>query len=101
MTAAGRWRDENPEELDRLRTTVREWREANPDGHPDEMVAALAGQFRADWEPVLRATLFRTDLRDAHVTTGITIIAGEDRFPGRPRPRSAAACARSQTSSTK
>ena len=79
MTAAGRWRDENAEELDRLRAAVREWREANPDGHPDEMVAALGGQFRPDWEPVLRSVLFRIDLRDTHVTTGVTIITGEDR----------------------
>jgi hypothetical protein len=77
MKAAGRWRDENPEELDRLHKAVREWREANPDGSPDEMVAALAGQFRADWEPVLRANLFRADLTDAEVTTGITIIVDE------------------------
>jgi hypothetical protein len=77
--AAGKWRDENPEELDRLRTAVREWREANPDGSPDEMVTALAGKFRVDYEPVLRAYLFRLDLRDAHVTTGISIIAGEGR----------------------
>ena len=78
--AAGRWRDENPEELEKLRTAVREWREANPDGHPDEMVHALAGQFRVDYEPVLRSVLFRLDLRDAKVTTGITIIgdAGHD-----------------------
>jgi len=79
VTAAGRWRDENPEELEKLRTAVRRWREANPGGHPDEMVAALGKIFRAGYEPVLRGVLFRIDLRDAHVTTGVTIITGEDR----------------------
>jgi hypothetical protein len=75
---AGRWKDEKPEDLDRLRAAVRKWREANPDGLPDEMAAALASQFRPDWEPVLRAYLFRADLLDAHVTTGISIIAGKN-----------------------
>lgn len=89
MTAAGRWRDENPEELCKLRDAVREWRKANPDGSPDEMVEALAGQFRVGYEPVLRASLFRSDLRDAKVTTGITIMTGEDPVTR----RAAAACA--------
>jgi hypothetical protein len=79
MTAAGRWRDEDPEELEELRSAVRQWREENPDGSPGEMVAALGKIFRAGYEPMLRATLFRTDLRDAHVTTGISIITEEDR----------------------
>jgi len=35
--------------------------------------------IRAGYEPVLRGVLFRIDLRDAHVTTGVTIITGEDR----------------------
>jgi hypothetical protein len=58
---------------------VKNWRAANPDGTPDEMAADLADGFDPDYGPLLRAVLFRTDLRDAKVTTGITIIAGEDR----------------------
>lgn len=76
MAAADRWRDENPDERERRREAVRAWREANPDGSADEMVAELGGQFRPGWEPVLRATLFRMDLHDAKVTTGVTIIPG-------------------------
>ncbi|HEX5295411.1 MAG TPA: hypothetical protein VFW50_00255 [Streptosporangiaceae bacterium] len=72
--AAGKWRDENPEELDKLRAAVRAWREAHPDGSEDEMVAALAGQFRADWEPVLRANWMRTA---PEIAAGITIITGQ------------------------
>jgi hypothetical protein len=49
VTAAGKWRDENPEELDRLRGAVKAWRDANPEGTEDEMVAELAGKFRSDW----------------------------------------------------
>lgn len=77
MAAAGRWRDENQEELDKLRTAVRGWRDANPDGSPDEMVQALAAQFRADYEPVLHGALFSIDMRDVHVTAGMTIISGQ------------------------
>jgi hypothetical protein len=43
------------------------------------MVTALGGDFHRDYGPVLRAMLFRADLRDAKVTTGITIITGENR----------------------
>ncbi len=73
-----RYRDDKPEDLERAREAVRDWRAADPDGTPDEMLAALAGEFHPDYGPLLRAVLFRTDLRDAKVTTGITIIAGED-----------------------
>jgi hypothetical protein len=78
VTAAGRWRDESPEELDELRTAVRQWRDENPKGTEDEMVAALGRIFRADYEPVLRTVLFRLDLPDVDVTAGITIITGEE-----------------------
>jgi hypothetical protein len=63
----------------RTREAVKAWREENPDGSPAEMVTALGGDFHRDYGPVLRAMLFRADLRDAKVTTGITIITGENR----------------------
>jgi hypothetical protein len=79
VTAAGKWRDENPEELDRLRGAVKAWRDENPEGTGDEMVTELAGKFRSDWEPVLRAVLFRLDLPGVDVAAGISITAGENR----------------------
>jgi hypothetical protein len=75
--AAGRWRDEKPEELDRLRDAVREWHAANPEGTVDQMIDALAGQFRDDWEPVFRAAWLRAGLGDAEIAAGVTIITGE------------------------
>jgi hypothetical protein len=80
-TAGGsivRYRDDRPGDRERAREAVKAWRAAHPDGTPDEMLADLAGQFHPDFAPVLRALLFRTDLRDAKVTTGIRIITGED-----------------------
>jgi hypothetical protein len=73
-----RFREDSEEEHARARDGVREWRAANPDGTPDEMAAELGPRFHPDYGPLLRAVLFRTDLRDAKVTTGITIIAGEN-----------------------
>jgi hypothetical protein len=72
-----RFRENTGEDRSRAREAVKAWREANPDGSPAEMVTALDGDFRKDYGPVLRAILFRADLRDAKVTTGITIIPGE------------------------
>lgn len=72
-----RFREDSEADRTRARDAVRTWREENPDGTPAEMLAELGPQFHADYGPVLRAMLFRADLRDANVTTGITIIAGE------------------------
>jgi hypothetical protein len=72
-----RFREDTEGERTRARETVRAWRDGHPDGSPDEMVTDLGPGFHKDYGPVLRAVLFRTDLRDAKVTTGITIIAGE------------------------
>jgi hypothetical protein len=46
-----RFREDNPEDLDRARALVKQWRDEHPQGAPDEMAAALAGQFRAGYEP--------------------------------------------------
>jgi hypothetical protein len=74
-----RFREDKPEDLERAREAVQEWRAANPKGTAGQMLAALAGQFHQDYGPVLRSVLFRTDLYDAKVTTGISIITGENR----------------------
>ena len=79
--SAVRFRDDRPEERERAREAVRQWRAANPQGTPGQMAAELGPHFPPDYGPVLRAVLFRTDLRDAKVTTGITV-AGEDQATG-------------------
>lgn len=74
MTAAGKWKDEDPEELEKLRAAVRQWRAENPEGTEGEMVKALAPGFRDDWEPVLRANWGWTS---PQVAAGISIITGQ------------------------
>jgi len=74
-----RFREDKPEDLDRARAAVTQWREQHPDGTAEEMLADLGGRFHPDYGPVLRAVLFRTGLRSAQVAAGITIIAGEGR----------------------
>ncbi len=74
-----RFRENSEKEQARARGAVRAWRDAHPDGSPEEMLADLGPSFHKDYGPVLRAMLFRADLHDAHVTTGVTIITGEFR----------------------
>ncbi len=74
-----RFREDKPEDLQRARAAVTQWRQEHPDGTAEEMLAAVRPEFHKDYGPVLRALLFRADLRPAQVTAGITIIAGEDR----------------------
>jgi hypothetical protein len=71
-----RFREDKPEDLDRARTKVREWRAKNPKGTVEEMLAALGGQFHKDYAPVLRSVLFRDEMDGAEIATGISIIAG-------------------------
>jgi hypothetical protein len=74
-----RFREYSEEDRLRARDAVKAWREEHPDGMPDEMLTDLGPGFHPDYGPALRAMLFRVDLRDAKVTTGITIIAGDPR----------------------
>jgi len=74
-----RFREHGEEDRARARDAVRAWREENPDGSPEQMLAGIGPCFRPDGGPVLRAMLFRADLRDAKVTMGIVIITGEYR----------------------
>jgi hypothetical protein len=72
-----RFRENSEKEQAKAREAVKAWRAGHPDGTPAEMLAELGPEFHADYGPVLRAMLFRADLRDAQVTTGTTVIAGE------------------------
>ena len=73
-----RFREDTEKDQARAREAVRTWRVEHPDSSPDEMLTALGPDFHPDYGPVLRAILFGADLRDAKVTTGITIIVGEE-----------------------
>ncbi len=74
-----RFREDHPEDLDRARKEVAAWRERNPQGNAEQMLADLGRLFHPDYGPVLRSVLFSTDLHSAKIATGITITAGEDR----------------------
>jgi hypothetical protein len=66
-----RFRDDNPADLTRARTAVAAWRDQNPAGTGDELVAAVGRQFHQDYGVVLRAVLFALDRHRAREMTGI------------------------------
>jgi hypothetical protein len=72
-----RFREDNPEDLDRARTAVAKWREQNPAGTQDQLLAALSPQFHPDYTPVLRAVLFTHDRQ----TTAIPASTPADHKP--------------------
>jgi hypothetical protein len=74
-----RFREDTEADRVRARSAVKAWRDEHPDGTPEEMLADLGPGFHKDYGPMLRAIMFRADLDDAKVTTGITVITGENR----------------------
>ena len=66
-----RFRDEKPGDLDRTRAAVTAWRDSQPAGTADDMVAALGPAFHPDWAVVLRGVLFALDRHRARRITGI------------------------------
>jgi hypothetical protein len=68
-----RFREDKPQDLERARRAVLDWREQHPDGTAEEMLAAIGKDFHKDYGTVLRAVLYRTDLRSAKITTGIKV----------------------------
>ena len=66
-----RFRDDNPSDLARARAAVTAWRDQNPAGTVDELVAVVGRQFHPDYGVVLRAVLFAVDRRRAREVTGI------------------------------
>lgn len=74
-----RFREDTEADQTRARSAVQAWRDEHPDGTPEEMLADLGPGFHKDYGPVLKALLFRADLDDAKVATGITISTGENR----------------------
>ena len=66
-----RFRDDHPADLARARSAVTAWRDQNPAGMGDELVAAVGRQFHPDYGVVLRAVLFALDRHRAREVTGI------------------------------
>ena len=56
-----RYREDKLGDLKQARAAVAQWREQNPVGTADELIAALGSQFHSDYAPVLRGTLFAFD----------------------------------------
>jgi hypothetical protein len=71
-----RFREDTPAEQARARAEVAAWREQNPDGTAEEMLAALGSRFHKDYGPVLRSALFRADEQRDRRGTGAA--AGTD-----------------------
>ena len=69
-----RFRDDNPADLARARSAVTAWRDQNPAGTSDELVAAVGRQFHRDYGVVLRAVLFALDRHRAREVTGIATV---------------------------
>ena len=75
-----RFRDDNQADLTRARTAVTVWRNQNPAGTSDELVAAIGRQFHPDYSVVLRAVLFAVDRHRARqvtrIATGLPVSQG-------------------------
>ena len=69
-----RFRDDNPAELARARAAVAGWRDQNPAGNAEELIAAIGHRFHRDYDVVLRAMLFAIDRHRARQVTGITFL---------------------------
>jgi hypothetical protein len=67
-----RFREDRPPELARARATVANWRDQNPAGTAEELIAATGHRFHRDYGVVLRAVLFAVDRHRARQVTGLT-----------------------------
>ena len=66
-----RYREDTPGEVARARAAVAAWRDRNPAGTGEDLLAAIGYQFRRDYGVVLRAFLFPVDRHRARQVTGI------------------------------
>jgi hypothetical protein len=73
-----RYREDRTDDLARARVAVAAWRDRNPAGTGEEMLAAIGRQFHRDYGVVLRAVLFAVDRHRARQVTGIP---AEERRP--------------------
>jgi hypothetical protein len=67
-----RFRDEKPADLDRARAAAAAWRDQNPEGTPEDLIAAVGCQFHPGYAVVLRDVLFALDRHRARQITGHT-----------------------------
>ena len=74
--AAVRYREDTPGELARARAAAGFWRDQNPAGTGEELIAAIGHQFHRDYAVVLRTALFAVD---RHRARQITSIPGMER----------------------
>ena len=65
-----RFREDRPADLDRARAAVVAWRDRNPAGTGEDLIAAIGWQFRQEYSVVLRAVLFAVDRHRARKITG-------------------------------
>ena len=68
---AVRYREDAAGELARARAAVAAWRDGNPAGTGEDLLAAIGHQFHRDYGVVLRAVLFAVDRHRARQVTGI------------------------------
>jgi hypothetical protein len=71
-----RFREDTPELQARAALAVAGWRDANPEGTPEEMLAAIGDDFDKDYGPLLRVLLAQCPVT---VKAGVSIIAREVR----------------------
>ena len=69
-----RFREDNPAELARARTAVASWRDQNPAGNAEELIAVIGYRFHRDYDVVLRAMLFAVDRHRARQVTGTAFV---------------------------
>ena len=70
--AAVRYSEDTLEELARARAAVAAWRDRNPAGTGEELLATIGHQFHRDYSVVLRAVLIAVDRHRARQVTGIS-----------------------------
>jgi hypothetical protein len=70
-----RFRDDKPCDLERARYAVAAWREENPSGTIEQLLANVGPQFHPDYAIVLRGVLWMVDRNRARQVAGI--VAGQ------------------------
>ena len=69
-----RFREDNPAERVRARAAVAGWRDQNPAGNAEELIAAIGHRFHRDYDVALRAMLFAVDRHRARQVTGTAFL---------------------------